>query len=474
MSEDFGAWFDAELQGAPKTLTDNLFHYTNADAALFGILSTGSLRLSPFDSTNDLWESRPTHPTLTAHADDVDLDVGMELWDEIDLHIRRNAKVACLTMDWDLPERVMDRDALRGWGHLSLWAHYGGAHSGVCLRFNKPDLLAGFESGESPRVRSFHGPVQYRHVSLGAGPHGIDIGQVREFGVDVVAIAHAEANSDAIFLQKHRDWANEAEYRLVRMDESLLPYSLDIRHALTGVFLGDAFPRHRLPALHEVLSGWPEAEVFQARFHNRKFFCWPQTSTELTDGQPAETFVWDPPRRTGSFVARMEQLRQSQHEASDRRARAEIVAQPGLEVMAEGISEVARTVGDWPQTDVQVFDRIEAVPAEQRSRRPGVSGERVHFEAGHMVVVNATHAECGHVLLASAAIQVLDDQKVRVHAAVTAENMAEAPNHRTERWRWMREGEAASVVSLTSEATTELGRAVAAAREPFDAARGRR
>jgi hypothetical protein len=159
MSEDFAACFDAELQGSPKTLTDNLFHYTNADAALFGILSTGSLRLSPFDSTNDLWESRPTHPTLTAHADDVDLDVGMELWDEIDLHIRRNANVACLTMDWDLPERVMDRDPLCGWGHLSLWAH-----SGVCLRFNKPALLAAFESGESPRVRSFHGPVQYRRV----------------------------------------------------------------------------------------------------------------------------------------------------------------------------------------------------------------------------------------------------------------------------------------------------------------------
>ena len=42
--------------------------------------------------------------------------------------------------------------------------------------------------------------------SVGTGPYGIDIGQVREFGVDAVATAHAEANAGAIFFRKHQDF----------------------------------------------------------------------------------------------------------------------------------------------------------------------------------------------------------------------------------------------------------------------------
>ncbi len=264
MPSDSDEWLEAEISAAPKTLTENLFHYTNTDAAIFGILSTGTLRLSPFDSTNDLWESRPTHPSLTTHVDDRDLIPGLDLWNEIDRHIRRNSKVACLTMDWDLPDAVMDRDALRGWSHLSLWAHYGGSHSGVCLRFERSKLLESFVSSEPSGVRNFHGPVVYRNVSIGAGPHGIDVGQVREFGVDAVATAHAEANANAIFFRKHKDWSNEVEYRLVRMDKSLLPFHFDIRRALTGVFLGEAFPSQRLPALTEVLLDYPDVEVFNS------------------------------------------------------------------------------------------------------------------------------------------------------------------------------------------------------------------
>lgn len=471
MCPDIDEVLDLELRRAGKTLTDNLFHYTNADAALFGILSTGTLRLSPFDSTNDLWESRPTHSTLGVHADDVEVVVGMDLWDEIDRHVRLNAKLACLTMDWDLPDSVVDRDALRGWAHLSLWAHYGGAHSGICLRFDRPSLIAALQSSDSPKARSFHGPVEYRSVSFGAGPHSIDIGQVREFGVDVVALAHAEANSDPIFFRKHRDWANETEYRLVRLDDSMLPYSLDIRPALTGVFLGEAFPQHRLPALREVLRSYSNVEVFQIRFHNRRFYCWPQNSSELTD-KTEKTFPWGPPRRVGTFAERIALLRESELSASERRVQAEVVAQPGLAVMAGGVAALARATAGWPETNVEVHERIEAVPVEQRSRRPGVQGERVDYEAGFMMVVNATDAD-GHDLLASVAVQVLSEDQIRVHAAVTNEVRADAPDHRTDLWRWVEEGTHASVAALAATAISELSRAVEQFREPFDVVRGR-
>jgi len=142
---DFDAYLDEEILRAPKTLTDHLFHYTNANAAICGILRSGEFRLSPFDGTNDLWESRPLHPTLTIHADAEGIDPDTLLWEEIDKHLRRHAKVGCFTQDWERADYVFDRDALRGWAHLSLWAHYGAAHSGICLRFDRDRLVAAFE-----------------------------------------------------------------------------------------------------------------------------------------------------------------------------------------------------------------------------------------------------------------------------------------------------------------------------------------
>jgi hypothetical protein len=72
MTVDIDLFLENELVQAPRTLTSNLFHYTESDVAIFNILASGTLRLSPFESTNDLWESRPLYPGLSAHADDVE------------------------------------------------------------------------------------------------------------------------------------------------------------------------------------------------------------------------------------------------------------------------------------------------------------------------------------------------------------------------------------------------------------------
>ena len=40
MEDDFDAYFDEELRLAPKSLTQHLYHYTSAEAAVFGILNS--------------------------------------------------------------------------------------------------------------------------------------------------------------------------------------------------------------------------------------------------------------------------------------------------------------------------------------------------------------------------------------------------------------------------------------------------
>lgn len=41
---------------------------------------------------------------VQSHAED--LEIGSELWEEIDRNIRLHAKVACLTQDWELPDTI--------------------------------------------------------------------------------------------------------------------------------------------------------------------------------------------------------------------------------------------------------------------------------------------------------------------------------------------------------------------------------
>ncbi|MFC4056149.1 DUF2971 domain-containing protein [Actinomadura syzygii] len=58
-------------------------------------------------------------------------------------------------------------DALRGWAHLSLWAHYGGGGTGICIEFDKRKLIERFMT--TPQLRGilrFHGPIHYRYSGV--------------------------------------------------------------------------------------------------------------------------------------------------------------------------------------------------------------------------------------------------------------------------------------------------------------------
>ena len=178
--------FSSKSAAATKVLTSSLYHYTSSDAAILGILANRSIRMSPFQGTNDLWESRPLLPNLEgnlSHGESTHGDVFSILWEDIIRYIRGYSKVACFTQDWALPDSVMQPDTLRGWAHLSLWAHYGAGHTGVCLRFDRDRLVAAFEAARENAIHQFHGPVRYRRAEYGVGPHGIaNLEQAEEFG----------------------------------------------------------------------------------------------------------------------------------------------------------------------------------------------------------------------------------------------------------------------------------------------------
>lgn len=472
MDADYDAYFEEELRQAPKVLSDHLFHYTNPDAALYGILASGTLRLSPFESTNDLWESRPLYPSLTTHHDDeLKVDAGFGLWNELDASIRLGAKVTSLTQDWDLPESVLNRDALRGWAHLSLWAHYGAGHAGICFRFDRAKLVEAFLATSSADSRHFHGPVTYVSASMGVGPNAIDVGQVKEFGVDAVATAYAEANKDTIFFRKHSDWANEAEYRLVLMNQSVLPSHFDIRGALSGVFIGDAFPSARLPALRAVLEGYSDVEVHQLRFLNRNLSCFPFESQAPLDGEGQASPILGVPNRSGSLAERVHGLRAAEAIATKRRDHAKAACAELLALLQAAIETTSTDMHRWLNADVAVYPSITAVPEPLRSRSPGVPGEQVHFEHGYMAVVE-NHPRQSFTLVVSTAMQMLDGDRLRAHALVTTERWDVNGNERVEHWRDCRETTLSDAKAVIASLMLNLTSAVRTARLDFDKMRG--
>ncbi|WP_157430712.1 DUF2971 domain-containing protein [Actinomadura macra] len=411
---------EQELRVAARVSSGLAYHYTGADTAIQGILLNGTLRLSPFSTTNDLWESRPFYPSVSADADDRGPGPGMlPLWQEIDRHIRVHAKVACLTQDVQVMDGGYASDALRGYAHLSLWAHYGARGAGLCLGFDLRKLVEGFMTAPHLlHTLRFHGPVQYRHASV-TPVHSIRLGQITEFGVDAAALAFAEDNKEGVFFRKHADWANECEYRLVLIDQSVLPATVDIRSALSHVVLGECFPDHKRPALAAVLAEYPDVKVRQMRFHNRTVYCEQISLDDASLPSPGSAAATPgKPRRTGSLRERLSQLRTAEE---DQRADAENAQQLVLGPLGQ-IAQAFFALKQLPPEGAKTWlnPGASAVPAHLRQRTAGVPGEIVRFEQG-MTMIVADADDPFRVVVAAAAIQVLSDQHVRIHGHVKRE-----------------------------------------------------
>lgn len=471
-------FLEHELVAAPKVLTSSLYHYTSSDAAILGILANRSIRMSPFQGTNDLWESRPLWPNLEgelSRGESTHEDVA-SIWEDIDRYIRGYSKVACFTQDWELPASVMQPEALRGWAHLSLWAHYGARHTGVCLRFDRDRLVAAFETARENAIHQFHGPIRYLRAEFGVGPHGISLEQAEEFGIDAVALRYAHVHRDRVFFRKHADWASESEFRLVRTDLSTEPHYFDITKALTGVVLGDAFPNDRIPALLTMLSGFDDVEVLQARFHNRTLHLFPReahTEPEHVLRPMPTTTSTIQPRRSGDLAQRLGTLEEAERIADIDREAAMQVAAPVLRMWHEGLVERPELYASWPSVVFNFYPQATAIPAEDRCKHPGVPGEVIAYEAG-LMVVGEHQPQYSFTWVMAIALQVMPNGAGRLHACITTEEWRSGGNNRQELYRDLRDTNPDEVLEASSQVLASLVEALPDGRSKFGELRGER
>lgn len=464
---------EQEFAAAPRVLTSSLYHYTSSDAAILGILANRTIRMAPFQGTNDLWESRPLWPNLEGDLDAREFSQGdaMDIWEDIDRYIRGYSKVACFTQDWELPDLDTQSDALRGWAHLSLWAHYGAGHSGVCLRFDRERLISAFDAAHEDAVHQFYGPVQYRSAEFGVGPHGISLTQAEEFGLDAVALRYAQVHHNRVYFRKHTDWASESEFRLVRTDQSTEPHYFDITEALTGVVLGESFPTDRVPALRTMLAGFNDVEVLQVRFQNRTIHAFPLTTPVEPESDPRPVSAIAsriPPRRSGDVNHRLSSLGEVERIAVINRESGKEAAAPVLHKWHEGLLELLDLYANWPGIVLNSYPRAAAIPLEDQSDRPGVPGEVISYESG-LMVVGENQPQYSFTLVMAIAIQVMPNDAVRLHACITTEEWREeGGNDRQELYRDRRDTNIDEVLEASSQVLSSLIEALPEARSKFD------
>ncbi|MCP2047522.1 UNVERIFIED_ORG: hypothetical protein J3D58_001594 [Paenarthrobacter nicotinovorans] len=467
--EDF---FEQELASARKVLTPDLYHYTSSEAAILGILANRTIRMSPFQGTNDLWESRPLWPSLEGELSQGESS-GHELhaiWEDVDRYIRGYSKVACFTQDWEVPDLVMRPDAFRGWAHLSLWAHYGAGHTGVCLRFDRDRLAAAFDAARGDATHQFHGPVLYRRAEAGAGAHAISLEQAEEFGIDAVALRYAYVHREGVFFHKHADWASESEFRLVRTDLSTEPHYFDITNALTGVVLGDAFPPDRIPALRNMLAGFEHVDVYQARFHNRVFELFPMevpAKDQVALWPAPVTCSAILPRRSGDLAQRLRTLEEVERSAEIAREEAMKVAAPILEIWRQSWAGRPELFENWPSVVVNAYPDATAIPHASRRKRPGIPGNAVAYEAGLMIVAE-NQPQYTFTLVLAIAVQIMSNGGGKFHACITTEERGNGSPVQHELYRDLRHANADELMAVARQVWAGLTDALPNARMRFD------
>ncbi|MFE6854351.1 hypothetical protein ACFVDH_26585, partial [Streptomyces sp. NPDC057674] len=295
------------------------------------------------------------------------------------------------------------------------------------------------------------------------------LGLVRHFGADAVALAYAAKNKDPLFFRKHSDWSYEAEYRLVVLNQSTDFDFVDIRDAVTGVILGYKFPAADMQVIETALEDYPWVKVEQLHYQNRRLFCFP---FEGFPSHPRPSFGQLPPALLkGSLAERIQALESAAAEAAAAHQKAEALASTPPEQFEDDLSALETQLRHWPRTEtLPVSPSLWAVPEEMRQRAPGVPGEPVRYERGFMCGVENLPLH-SHTLTASVAVQVLDEERLRLYARVAMEHWHSTGNDHEEVWSDQQEVDASDAMTAVTALIGALASATHGAGVAFDRAR---
>jgi hypothetical protein len=251
-----------------------LYHYTRSETLAIILSGSCSLRLSPYGNSRDPREYMPWYPGFSAEADVDSSPANFDLLAvcaDLDRHWRQRAKMACLTLDHSAPE-VRFESPSRGWGRARMWEQYADRHRGAVLMFDRGRLDGAMSSALAGKGNYYFGDVDYTdepQFAITGSSSLLTVGKILDRGAASVAEQYIEQEGQSLYFRKNRDWASEAEYRYVIVNDSHYEH-VPVRSSLVAIIIGMEYPEHEKKVLRHRLeaAGSPDLPVASAAWQN--------------------------------------------------------------------------------------------------------------------------------------------------------------------------------------------------------------
>lgn len=219
----------------PEVENQFLFHYTTYSSAL-KILCSQQLRLGPLAKMNDPLEFENCHnkPFWCQGApSEEEYMVMFNLYENAVTEKEKAVRFVSFSMD-DYSEHDIFS---KGWARSRMWAQYADKHKGVCLIFDKVNLINAFRSNfKNDTCKTYYRKINYTNNFESLS---------RAFSRPCNSFL-TEDKIDFLF-QKCNDYRDEQEFRLLlinkRLNDSGETVSFSIADSVCGIVIGVNFPK---------------------------------------------------------------------------------------------------------------------------------------------------------------------------------------------------------------------------------------
>lgn len=204
----------------------HVYHYTSAETALRHILPAGKLRIGPLTTVNDPRESRmlgftylPKGMLRASLLSGESLEFHIKNLDKRDITDRASApltaqiKVVCFARDTASPATTV-QGYYRGYTRPSMWAHYGGSHTGICLVFDRDQLVADAHRDLGALGHLAYGNMRYPANRIALRDQlamNLDLDEISRVGLEQSLAWKFRDYHAELCLKKHPDWRMEEE-----------------------------------------------------------------------------------------------------------------------------------------------------------------------------------------------------------------------------------------------------------------------
>jgi hypothetical protein len=239
-----------------------LAHYTRAETAFSRILPKGRLLMNPYAKMRDPFENKKPmfrSASMTSATPD-SKEAHLELFWKVQREVSKSRdlqRLLSFTQDDPREGGPGEKPFRCAWARPRMWEQYAENHRGVCLLFDRDELIETLRQELGRDGQYLDGAVTYTVGGFGTSAAAmINLDGFDEETLEDDVGRHVVRHSRDFFFLKTEDWATEFEYRFLfrAADYNPLQYLklVSFRNALRYVVVGEAFPSWQIASARVV------------------------------------------------------------------------------------------------------------------------------------------------------------------------------------------------------------------------------